>query len=150
MDAQNLDFSDGVFDAVVSRNLTWNLEEPERAYGEWHRVLKKGGVLLNFDANWYSYLFDGEKAAEFDRDRDAVKAAGVKDCQDYCECGVMTDIARKLPLGLRERPGWDAGILKALGFSSVKTDECAWKHLWTDAEKLNNASTPLFSVRAVK
>ena len=32
MDAQNLDFPDQTFDAVVSRNLTWNLENPTRAY----------------------------------------------------------------------------------------------------------------------
>ncbi len=30
MDAQNLDFPDQTFDAVVSRNLTWNLENPTR------------------------------------------------------------------------------------------------------------------------
>ena len=41
MDAQNLDFPDQTFDAVVSRNLTWNLENPTRAYQEWLRVLKK-------------------------------------------------------------------------------------------------------------
>ena len=42
MDAQKLDFKDGTFDAVVSRNLTWNLEKPEKAYEEWMRVLKPG------------------------------------------------------------------------------------------------------------
>ena len=35
MDAQQLDFSDQSFDLVVSRNLTWVLEEPEEAYREW-------------------------------------------------------------------------------------------------------------------
>ena len=52
MDAQNLTFESETFDVVVSRNLTWNLEKPEKAYGEWIRVLKKGGILLNYDANW--------------------------------------------------------------------------------------------------
>ena len=46
MDAQNLEFEDDVFDVVISRNLTWNLKEPERAYREWCRVLKPGGKLL--------------------------------------------------------------------------------------------------------
>lgn len=50
MDAQNLEFEDGVFDVVISRNLTWNLKDPKRAYEEWCRVLKLGGKLLNFDA----------------------------------------------------------------------------------------------------
>ena len=50
MDAQNLEFEDDVFDVVISRNLTWNLKDPKRAYEEWCRVLKPGGKLLNFDA----------------------------------------------------------------------------------------------------
>lgn len=49
MDAQNLEFEDAVFDVVISRNLTWNLEKPEQAYKEWFRVLKPGGILLNLD-----------------------------------------------------------------------------------------------------
>lgn len=32
MDAQNLEFPDGSFDVVISRNLVWNLEDPGRAY----------------------------------------------------------------------------------------------------------------------
>lgn len=52
MDAQQLDFPDGTFDVVLSRNLTWTLPEPEKAYAEWHRVLKPGGLLLNFDADY--------------------------------------------------------------------------------------------------
>ncbi len=67
MDAHCLDFEDGSFDAIVTRNLTWNLERPQDAYRDWFRVLKKGGVLLNFDAAWYSYLFDAHKACEFER-----------------------------------------------------------------------------------
>ena len=39
-DAQNLDFENETFDVIISRNLTWNLEEPARAYAEWMRVLK--------------------------------------------------------------------------------------------------------------
>ena len=58
MDAQMLTFPDETFDVVISRNLTWNLPEPEKAYKEWYRVLKKSGKMLNFDANWYGYLYD--------------------------------------------------------------------------------------------
>ena len=60
MNAEALDFADASFDVVVSRNLTWNLPHPDKAYAEWARVLKPGGLLVNFDANWYAYLFDDE------------------------------------------------------------------------------------------
>ncbi|HCP71234.1 MAG TPA: class I SAM-dependent methyltransferase, partial [Clostridiales bacterium] len=36
MDAQQLGFPDGTFDVVLSRNLTWTLPEPEKAYAQWH------------------------------------------------------------------------------------------------------------------
>ena len=45
MDGENLEFEQESFDLVISRNLTWNLEKPEKAYEEWIRVLKKGGHL---------------------------------------------------------------------------------------------------------
>ena len=50
MDAQALDFPDNSFDAIVTRNLTWTIPEPEKAYQEWHRVLRPGGILLNLYA----------------------------------------------------------------------------------------------------
>ena len=52
MDAEQLSFEDETFDAIVTRNLTWTLPHPVEAYQEWYRVLKKGGVLLNFDAEY--------------------------------------------------------------------------------------------------
>lgn len=48
-----LPFPDGTFDLVVSRNVTHIIREHLKVYGEWLRVLKPGGVLLIFDANWH-------------------------------------------------------------------------------------------------
>ena len=45
MNAESLDFEDASFDVVISRNLTWNLPNPDAAYAEWVRVLKPGGML---------------------------------------------------------------------------------------------------------
>ena len=42
MDAQALSYDDSSFDVLLSRNLTWTLPEPEKAYREWFRVLKPG------------------------------------------------------------------------------------------------------------
>mgnify|MGYP000370505004 CR=1 FL=1 len=43
------------------------------AYKEWLRVLKKGGKLLNFDANWYGYLYDDKKREAYENDRKNVE-----------------------------------------------------------------------------
>ena len=78
MDAQNLGFENNQFDVVISRNLTWNLENPVQAYKEWFRVLKKEGVLLNFDANWYGYLYDEEKRMAYEKDRENSREKSVR------------------------------------------------------------------------
>jgi ubiquinone/menaquinone biosynthesis C-methylase UbiE len=70
MNAQNLAFDDESFDVIVSRNVTWNLPEPDLAYAEWVRVLKPGGMLMNFDANWYHYLCYDEARDAYAQDRE--------------------------------------------------------------------------------
>ena len=57
----SLPFGADSFDVVFSRNLTWNLPEPKKAYQSWLSVLKSGGLMLVFDANWYTYLIDDDK-----------------------------------------------------------------------------------------
>ena len=58
MDLENIDYPDNTFDLILSRNVTWNLSEPDAVYAEWMRLLKKDGVLLVFDSTWYKTLFD--------------------------------------------------------------------------------------------
>lgn len=48
-DAESLEFDDGRFDAVVSRLVLWTLPHPEKAIGEWRRVLKPGGSVYTFE-----------------------------------------------------------------------------------------------------
>ena len=67
MDAQNLDFEDDTFDLIVTRNVTWVMEQPTKAYSEWIRVLQPGGRMINFDENQYLYLFDEDYKKEKER-----------------------------------------------------------------------------------
>lgn len=149
MNAEALDFADESFDVVVSRNLTWNLPHPDRAYAEWARVLRPGGLLLNFDANWYAYLFDAEAQAAYDRDRANSAAQGVWDQNVGENFDVMEDIARRVPLSNIRRPDWDLALLRLLGLRA-EADGQIWRRVWSEEEKLNFASTPLFLVRAAK
>ena len=148
MNAEALDFADGSFDVVVSRNLTWNLPHPERAYAEWARVLKPGGLLLNFDANWYAYLFDEAAQAAYDRDRANSAEQGVGDQNLGENFDTMENIARRMPLSNIRRPAWDLKRLRALGLDA-EADETVWQRVWSKEEKLNFASTPLFLVIAI-
>lgn len=150
MDAQNLEFADETFDVVISRNLTWNLEKPEQAYQEWMRVLKPGGVLLNFDANWYGYLYDEEKKEAYEADRKKVEERQLDDHYLCTDIDRMENIARQVPLSAMERPAWDTKVLESLGVCSIQTDSEIWKRVWSEEERLNYASTPMFLVRAEK
>lgn len=150
MDAQALEFKDNSFDVIVTRNLTWNLPDPTGAYAEWRRVLRRGGVMLNIDSNWYAYLFDDEKKQEKQADRANTVQAGFEDYESYDEGWLMENISRQLPMGRLARPHWDAVTLLDLGFSNVSADTSVSSRLWSREEMLNYASTPCFLIKAIK
>lgn len=150
MDAQNLDFEDNTFDVLVTRNVTWNLENPAKAYKEWHRVLKKGGCLLNFDANWYAYLYDETLKEEYEQDRKNARNAQVEDYYEGTDIDEMERIAAEVPLSKIHRPAWDRQVIREIGFAEVLTDEEAGLRVLSDAEKINYKSTPVFLVKAIK
>ncbi len=150
MDAEALEVANDTFDVVVSRNLTWNLPHPERAYAEWLRVLKPGGLLLNYDANWYAHLYDAELRLAYEADRQATQEAGIKDEYIGTDIDAMEDIARQMPLSPVERPAWDEGVLRELGATQIEVDPQVWECVFSPEERVNYASTPMFRVKARK
>ena len=148
MDAENLEVASDTFDVVVSRNLTWNLPHPEAAYAEWLRVLKPGGLFLNYDANWYAHLYDAELRRAYEADRQATQDAGIKDEYVGTDIDAMEDIARQMPLSPVERPAWDEGVLRELGAAQVEVDPQVWERVFSPEERVNYASTPMFRVKA--
>lgn len=149
MNAEELTFPSKSFDVIVSRNLTWNLPHPQKAYTHWVRVLKDGGLLLNFDANWYHYLHDEEAKSAHLIDRANIAASDVEDECAGTNVDAMEAIARQTPLSALSRPKWDKEILSSLHMQ-VKTDANIWQRVWTRQERINNASTPMFMVESKK
>ena len=62
----------------------------------------------------------------------------------------MEKIALQMPLSAIERPVWDRNILKEMGFESVSIDLNIWERVWSQEEKLNYHSTPMFMICAEK
>ena len=149
MNAEELDFGAGSFDILVTRNVTWNLHDPQKAYGHWTRVLAPGGLLLNFDANWYRYLWDDQAQKGHARDRENLKASDVRDENAGTDVDAMEAIARQTPLSRQARPQWDLKTLRALGMQA-QADPEVWRQVWTREERINNASTPMFLVEGRK
>lgn len=142
MNAQTLDFQDESFDVILSRNLTWTLPEPVKAYQEWYRVLKKGGILMNFDADY---------AAN-------VRSASTQNCavapdSPYGHVGMTAQMQQEndaitlaMDIG-QPRPQWDEQLLKALGFRSCQTDLTVGKRVLQQADLAN---APMFGIFAIK
>ena len=149
MNAEELLFDDHSFDVLVTRNVTWNLHNPEKAYGHWTRVLAPGGLLLNFDANWYRYLWDEEAKQGHAQDRENLSFSDVRDENAGTDVDAMEAIARQTPLSMRHRPAWDLKTLASLGIQA-SADETIWRQVWTKEERVNNASTPMFLVEGRK
>lgn len=149
MDAESLTFPSESFDVVVSRNLTWDLPHPADAYYEWTRVLRPGGFLLNYDANWYRYLDDKDMRKKYEEDRQNIAHSGMN---DRCQLGnpqAMENIAKLAPLTDKQRPEWDMQMLKTLGFN-VDVDLRVCDRVWSKEELVSQASTPLFGIYAKK
>ena len=149
-DAQKLELGDCEFDAVFSRNVTWNLENPGQAYEEWVRVLKPGGLLCNFDADWYGHLYDEEKRSGYEKDRQRVEEKNLEDYYTGTDIERMEAIARQVPLSRQKRPQWDVEALKNAGLTGVSCDTEVWKQVWTEEEIANNGSTPIFLLSGKK
>jgi SAM-dependent methyltransferase len=138
MDAEKPEFPDNWFDAVISRNLTWTLPHPADAYREWHRVLKPGGVLLNFDAEYakgfHKYDQSENLAHKF------VEDSLVEECHG---------IYHMLNVSTYDRPEWDIEVLKQIGFKDVRADRTAGDRLYAEKDQFYMPDR-MFSIRAVK
>ena len=124
MDAEKPAFADESFDVILSRNLTWTLPHPIEAYREWHRVLKKGGVLLNFDAEY-------AKGAHNLKSSDNLAHKNISDAmKDECHA-----IYHMLTISALDRPAWDAEVLKQVGFTQVQCDTSFADRMFTEKDE---------------
>ena len=143
MDVQALDLPDASFDAVVTRNLTWTLPAPEKAYAEWFRVLRPGGVLLNFDADYAENVRNENQKAS------AIDPSGV-----YGHFGITPElsaenarIALEMPAARASRPLWDLDLVRAAGFTAFGADLTAGTRILRERDL---ADAPLFLLWAKK
>lgn len=151
MDAQSLTLPDGGFDFIFTRNVTWTLPDPARAYGEMCRVLAPGGRLLNFDANYGAafHQYDAQGLTEAQAVQDDAYAHPARSLAMLRE---RNDLAWDLPISRRDRPRWDAEVLARLGMEHIATDGDAGRFFPRPEpeDKSWRDPSPLFLVTAQK
>lgn len=137
MDAENLAFADETFDAVVARNVTWNLPHPDIAYKEWLRILKPGGLLLNYDAE---YARDHHRQLPLHNAHANVSSELLERCHH---------IYHMLDVSLYDRPAWDETLLRHLGAAGVSVDKTVGERIYA-AEDDFYSPAPMFGIFATK
>lgn len=147
--------SDNTFDLIVNRNVTWNLEFPKEALKEWKRVLRPGGRMVYFDANWYMYLSDEHLAAAMAQDsrrlEELYPAYAAKVKKKYLfQQERMEEIARQLPLSGKQRPEWDREVLTDLGMKDIIIQSDINRLVYDEMEQVRYRSTPMFLLSAQK
>ena len=141
MDAEQLLYRDESFDVIITRNLTWTLPNPENAYAEWFRVLKKGGIMLNFDGNYgrENFAEDEDELPE----NHAHKSIG-NDLMRECD-----RIKNQLEISYHVRPAWDVEIMEKAGFEKLELNLGVSRRIYQEVDEFYNP-TPLFMIKATK
>jgi ubiquinone/menaquinone biosynthesis C-methylase UbiE len=150
MDCQALTFPDNTFDLALCRNLTWTLADPIRAYREWRRVLKPGGRLLIFDANWNLHYFDEDMHREYMENDARVRRLYGRGTHEHADSQEGDAIAKELFMSDKRRPAWDLNMLLEIGFRKVFAEIDLADRIWEEREWELNKTTPPFLVGAEK
>lgn len=150
MDCQDLKFSDNNFDLLVCRNLTWTLDDPIKAYTEWHRVLRPGGRVLIFDACWYLHLFNEDLKKAYEEKEKEILAKYGQPIHHHKDQAEGDALSRKLFMSDKARPQWDLDIMLQLGFSKVFTDTSVGKRILDKQQQDINSMHPPFLVGGEK
>ena len=106
MNAQELDFADNQFDLIFTRIMTWGIPDLRKCYSESFRVLKPGGLFLNFDGDFGEYQFSQEGHEKYPAD--IMEQANT--------------IKAQLDISKHRRPAKDMEVLKEVGFEHVSAD----------------------------
>jgi ubiquinone/menaquinone biosynthesis C-methylase UbiE len=130
MDAQELDFDKDQFDLVFTRLMTWTIPDVKKCYGEVFRVLRPGGLLLNFDGDFGDYVFTQEGHEQYPAE--IMEQANI--------------IKSQLDISKHKRPEKDMELLHQVGFTEVLADHAAPARIL----HLPVAGSDMFKLQAIK
>ena len=141
MDAEEPAFPPESFDVLVTRNLTWTLPHIAKAYREWYKLLKPGGALINFDAD-YNAALDTEEEHELPENHAHKLVPAYMQAENEA-------ITMEIGAYHGPRPQWDVQLLVEAGFERVTVDMGVYKRIYAEIDEFFNP-TPIFTIAAYK
>lgn len=136
MDAEQPELEPDSFDAIVTRNLTTFLPNLPGAYAKWRGLLREGGMLINFDGDYY-YDRSDAPLPENHAHRDLTAAQN----EAYAR---ISDEMRAVQ---RPRPAWDLELLATAGYREIAADRGVYGRVYREHDRFFNP-TPIFCVTA--
>ena len=138
-----LPFADESFDLIFHPVSNCYVKELQPIWNECYRVLKKGGILLNFDADYASNVRNQNTSASH-----------ISDTEVYGHCGVTPELEQEnasitlsMPMSRKQRPYWDQEFLENIGFSRSGYDPSVGQNILKEHD-LKDA--PMFLVWGVR
>ena len=132
MDCHNLNFPDETFDMVICRNITWTLDDPQKAYKEWLRV------------------YDEEKKKIYEAHDAAMWEKYGRGIHAHEDAETGKELSSKLFMSDKKRPVWDLDYMMEIGFSKVFALKDISDISRTSMERELNKLTPQFLVGGEK
>ena len=108
----------------------------KEAYEEWGRVLKEGGILLNFDANYGASNFADTSELPGNHAHHTLGDEMMQECEE---------IKRQLPISSLVRPAWDVETLGQMGFEELFIDLGISRRIYLEKDEFYNP-TPIFMI----
>ena len=138
MDAESPTFAPESFDAIVTRNLTSFLPNLPQAYKKWRGLLRKGGILINFDADYhhdhsYAPLPENHSHNDLTAEQNAAYAHIESEMRELQQ----------------PRPNWDMALLAGAGYQDRRVDRDCYHRIYREIDKFYNP-TPIFCITARK
>ena len=110
------------------------------AYREWYRILKPGGILINFDADYCSPSVQDDKPLPDNHAHKNIPDFLIRENEA---------ISKELAAGQKRRPQWDHQLLSEAGFEKISIDTEVWKRIYQEIDEFYNP-VPIFTISACK
>ena len=133
MDCHNLNFPDETFDMIICRNITWTLDDPQKAYKEW----------------LYLHLYDEEKKKIYEAHDAAMWEKYGRGIHAHEDAETGKELSSKLFMSDKKRPAWDLETLSRIGVEEFSFDLGISKRIYTEKDEFYNP-TPMFLIFAKK